>query len=430
MAKAFLASVGNGILMGRVNGELQMMAHVNTLTESTLSITSTQEEVRAGQGAKLYGRFNHDAGLTVTLTDAMFDLNYIALQVGSELQRGGITMHTEQVVATMEDWSGEERPTLRVSKPIQRMGESCGFDNYLVWFRKAGCDASDEFTSATYQGDITAQANYTADNGAYIVMKDGFVIQSADKKLIKAGDTYCVSYFTTDLNAKTVLVNANFVPAELVLILTTKLFAGDANNVETGRPVGEITIKIPRFSLDGAFDLSMAMSSAATMSLNGTALATASSDCDGDGVYAEIVEVRNGAKWYDGLMTLEPDLGDVDGQELKTPADTYEVLVDSVGVGTVIDTFATFKTNTPQIVPVYYLAVGAGSSEKFYDTETKKAKGIDKYTGAFTVAPENEDVLQITLNTTIADNADVAKDLGKNPTYTIKFVSQLTAQGE
>ena len=422
MAKAFLASVGNGILMGRVNGELQMMAHVNTLTESTLSITSTQEEVRAGQGAKLYGRFNHDAGLTVTLTDAMFDLNYIALQVGSELQRGGITMHTEQVVATMEDWSGEERPTLRVSKPIQPMGESCGFDNYLAWFRKAGCDASDEFTSATYQGDITAQANYTADNGAYIVMKDGFVIQSADEKLIKAGDTYCVSYFTTDLNAKTVLVNANFVPAELVLILTTKLFAGDANNVETGRPVGEITIKIPRFSLDGAFDLSMAMSSAATMSLNGTALATASSDCDGDGVYAEIVEVRNGVKWYDGLLTLEPDLGDVDGQELKTPANTYEVLVDSITPNaTTIDTFATFKSNTPQIVPTYYLAATLSEHATI---------AFDKYTGVITAAPTADDTVTVTLNTNIAENKNVAKDLGKEapPSYMIKFVATLTKQ--
>lgn len=397
MAKAFLASVGNGILMGRVDGELQMMAHVNTLTESTLSITSTQEEVRAGQGAKLYGRFNHDAGLTVTLTDAMFDLNYIAWQVGSELKRGGIVMQTEQVTATSEDWDGTPKPTLRVSKPIQKMGESCGFDNYLVWYREAGCAASDDYHSATP------------------VTEGGFVVQAED---IEVGKEYCVSYFTDELSAKTVLVNANFVPAELVLILTTKLFAGDANNVETGRPVGEITIKIPRFSLDGAFDLSMAMSSAATMSLNGTALATASSDCDGDGVYAEIVEVRNGVKWYDGLLTLEPDLGDVDGQKVATPENTYEVLVDSITPNaTTIDTFATFKNNTPQIVPTYYIAAQLSGSATI---------AFDKYTGMITAAPTAGDTVTVNLNTEIADNANVVADLGENPSYTIKFVEEFT----
>lgn len=421
--KKFLASVGKGVLIGRRNNADQVIAHVDTLTESTLGITSTQEDVRAGQGAKLYGRFNHDSGLTVTLTDAMFDLNYIALQVGSELQHGGITMHTEQVVATKEDWSGEERPTLRVSKPIQPMGESCGFDKYLVWFRKAGCDASDEFTSATYQGDITAQAKYNADNGAYIVMKDGFVIQSADEKLIEVGKTYCVSYFTTDLNAKTVLVNANFVPAELSLLLTTKLFAGEANAVETGRPVGEITVKIPRFSLDGAFDLSMAMSSAATMSLNGTALATSSADCDGEGVYAEIVEVVDGVKWYDGIVKLMPDLDSVNGQpKVGATGEEYEVLVSSVKNKPVIETYAIFKNSIPQLVPVYYLAIDSTSTADVFYSAKNGPMGVDKYTGAITATVKNGDKLVIVLNGTLDENKGADATLK----YTINFVDTFT----
>ena len=422
--KKFLASVGRGLLIGKQNGVEQVIAHVDTLTESTLGITSTQEEVRAGQGAKLYGRFNHDAGLTVTLTDAMFDLNYIALQVGSELQHGGIAMYTEQVVATSEDWCGEARPTLRVSKPIQQMGESCGFDKYFAWFRKAGCDASDEYTSATYIDDIDAQADFDKTNGAYIVMKDGFVIQSADENLIKVGETYCVSYFTTELSAKTVMVNANFVPAELSLVLTTKLFAGDASNPETGKPVGEITIKVPRFSLDGAFDLSMAMSSAATMSLNGTALATAANDCDGEGVYAEIVEVVNGVKWYDDVVELRPDLEDVTGQATNTVGE-YEVLASSVSPNTtIIDIWAVHKDALPQIVPTYYLAVDSTSGATFYDAETKKAKGIDKYSGAITatVTGDAADILVIGLNTELDENKNAPKTLK----CTIKFVKKLS----
>ena len=141
-----------------------------------------------------------------------------------------------------------------------------------------------------------------------------FDIEGYQPDGIEVGKTYCVSYFTDELSARTVLVNANFVPAELSLILTTKLFAGDASNPETGKPVGEITIKIPRFSLDGAFDLSMAMSSAATMSLNGTALATAANDCEGEGVYAEIVEVVEDTVWYQDLKRM---VVDDEGMELE-----------------------------------------------------------------------------------------------------------------
>lgn len=384
MSKRFLASVGTGLLAGRVNGVEQIIAKVDTLTESTLSITSTQEEVRAGQGAKLYGRFNHDAGLTVTLTDAMFDLNYIALQVGSELKQGGIAMHTEQVVATSEDWTGTAKPTLRVSKPIQAMGESCGFDHYLVWYREAGCDAADDYFTAE---PIT--------KGGFVAQPDG----------IEVGKTYCVSYFTDELSARTVLVNANFVPAELSLILTTKLFAGDASNPETGKPVGEITIKIPRFSLDGAFDLSMAMSSAATMSLNGTALATAANDCEGEGVYAEIVEVVNGVKWYSDVVALEPDLEAIDGTG-EDGAFTVSVAKMTAGV-TAIETYAIHKGEIPQYVPNFYLAMDAGES----------AIVVNKYSGVIETLPSAGDTVTVSLNTELEENNGASADLK----YTITF---------
>ena len=54
--------------------------------------------------------------------------------------------------------------------------------------------------------------------------------------------------------------------------------------------------------LDGTFDLSMAMSSAATMSLNGTALAA--DTANDESVYAEIVEFIEGRKWYTNLVDI------------------------------------------------------------------------------------------------------------------------------
>lgn len=324
--KKFLASVGRGILLARQSDDLVPVANVNTLTESTLSITSTMEEVRAGQGAKLYGRFNHDAGMTVTLTDAMFDMNYIALQVGSQLQKGGLIMHTETVTCTT---AGE----LTLSQPVKEIGESCGLNKYLVWYRKAGCSADEEYSSVEVAENATT------------VESDDFVTTAGE-------NTYCVSYFTEDAAASTLLINANFVPAELVLILTTKLFAGDANAPETGKPVGEITIKIPRFQLDGAFDLSMAMSAAATMSLNGTALAVSDGGCDDNGIYAEIVEVIEGAKWYDGLVEFVIDGADEDN---SIPA-------SALAVDTVLEVYGVYRNMLPSVIDNSLLTFTAGGT--------------------------------------------------------------------
>ena len=111
------------------------------------------------------------------------------------------------------------------------------------------------------------------------------------------GVTYCISYFAMDNLADLIKISANFIPAEMVLVLTAKLFEGDANAPETGKPAGEITIKVPRFQLDGQFDLSMAMTSAATIALNGTALAVDAGGCEDDGIYAEIVQVLEGSTY-------------------------------------------------------------------------------------------------------------------------------------
>jgi hypothetical protein len=273
MANYFLASVGNADAFRMVNGTLTHVLSARTLTESTISVSSTMEDVRAGQGAKLYGRFNHDTGMTISLTDAMFKLEYIALQVGSQInEAGGACMHTEKVTAAT---GGAITP----SKTPVAMGKSCGLNHIALWARPVGCDATEDyiFIEKSQAGTFTSNQ-------------------------ITAGKEYMITYFVNESGARELLINANFVPAEMILFLTAKLFAGDASAPETGKPVGEITVKIPRFQLDGTFDLSMAMSSAATMSLNGTALAA--DTANDESVYAEIVEFIEGRKWYANLVDI------------------------------------------------------------------------------------------------------------------------------
>ena len=288
--RKFLASVGNAKLLGKVNDELQHIADVRTLTESTLSFSNTQEEIRAGEGAQLMGRVSHDSGMTVTLTDAMFDLNYIKLQTGAAVATNPSALHTD---ATKEISS--DATVITLEKTAVGIGESCGLSTAFVWVREVGCP----------ENGVSAER-------IGIVCKDGKTIPAAGT--LPNGTTYnfkgkkvCAEYFVSVPQAAGAVIGANFIPAELVLILTTKLFAGDASAPETGKPIGSITVKVPRFSLDGTFDLSMAMSSAATMSLAGTALATDDGTCEGNGVYAEIVELIDNTDVTTGLKQIIVD---------------------------------------------------------------------------------------------------------------------------
>ena len=279
--KFFLASVGNAEAYAARNGEFAHVLSARTLTESTLGFTSSMEEVRAGQGAKLYGRFNHSAGMTVSLTDAMFDMNYIALQTGSQIQTGASAIYAKDSYTAV---TGATK-TIALTKEPVAIGTACGLDKKVVWFRASGCNPTQEDISVVIDGTDNKYEN------------GNLAVGATDAAKFVDGVTYCISYFAMDNLADLIKISANFIPAEMVLVLTAKLFEGDANAPETGKPAGEITIKVPRFQLDGQFDLSMAMTSAATIALNGTALAVDAGGCEDDGIYAEIVQVLEGSTY-------------------------------------------------------------------------------------------------------------------------------------
>ena len=63
--KKFLAGVARAILL-RGN---EIIGVAQTLTDSTMDFSITAEEIRAGAGNALYGKYFHDSNLNVTLTD-------------------------------------------------------------------------------------------------------------------------------------------------------------------------------------------------------------------------------------------------------------------------------------------------------------------------------------------------------------------------
>lgn len=278
MGKKYLASVANVELFAKENGNLVHWASAKTLTDSAFGFTLSMEEVRAGQGGKLYGRFAHTSGMTFTMTDAMFDINYIRALIGAEKYDS----ETASVLYTEEMTVAAGNLTKTLSKTAVAIGSLCGMKDVIAWAHTADCSG---------EGD------------------DKALTVNANQVTFDAAGTYCVSYFIADPSATLMKIKAKFIPMEMVAYATIQEFAGDASAPLTGKPVGELIVKIPRFQLDGQFDLTLNMTSAATVALNGTALAVSSGDCEGDDYYAEVIEKLEGADWTQGLkdFVIDPE---------------------------------------------------------------------------------------------------------------------------
>jgi len=242
----------------------ESFATAKTLIDSSITIGVSAEDIRAGKGAKLYGKYFHTSTFDLKLSDAMFKLEYIAANVGAELELGGDVFRMEEVKVTADD-----RDVTLADAPVAL---NAGGDIY-VYYKK---DTEEYFKSVKHAADTKE-----------------FNVPGTDE------GTYCVKYLYTNDSARKVVINANFIPDTLSIYLTANLYAGDANNISTGTRVGTVTIKVPRFLLSGSQEIAMSMTGAANTPLEGSALATKGEGCDGEGIYAEIIEVIEGRTWKD-----------------------------------------------------------------------------------------------------------------------------------
>lgn len=264
----FLAGVGNAeILKKNSAGVEELFATAKTLTDSSITIGVSAEDIRAGQGAKLYGKYFHTSTFDLKMTDAMFKMEYIAANVGAELQ-----------------WGGE------VFKDTTKKGAATTGE---IEIKDAVPFSSDSEIIYVY-AKLPSEENYTT-----YTLKDNKI---ADKKF--ADKEVCVKYMYTNDNARKLVVKANFTPDTLSVMLTSNLYAGDDKNPATGTKIGTVTIKVPRFLLSGSQELSMNMTGASTTPFEGSALASNAEGCDGEGIYAEIIEIIEGRKWVDDVTEV------------------------------------------------------------------------------------------------------------------------------
>ena len=87
MSKLFLGTVGNVEAFKRDElGNLKLVFVSKTLTKSSLSISSTQENIRGGENAAPYFSFNHSPSVEVELTDIVYNRRYIESILGIQFK--------------------------------------------------------------------------------------------------------------------------------------------------------------------------------------------------------------------------------------------------------------------------------------------------------------------------------------------------------
>ena len=269
----------------------QLIGVGKTLSETTFDASITGEEVRGGPGNLLYGKYFHDSNLNIQITDAMFNLQYVAASLGVDVNQGGVTLYE----------SAKAGETVAAGGKITLTETAVAFDGaILAWYKKP---ADDDWTVAT-------------------VSENAITISGAN-----TGDHYCVKYFYQNLNAKSITIKAQYVPKTLHLVLINDLYSGDVANVAaSSSKYGRLITDIPQFQLSGEQDLSWSATSAATVSLNGSALAVDDgASCDEDPIYGTMTQEVFGAKWQDDVKAIAVANSDFTIGTTPVPLQVYAV---------------------------------------------------------------------------------------------------------
>lgn len=269
MDKYILAGVGTIEAFTQSSTSPQKIFTSQTLQESGLTTNVTAEDIRGGLSNPLLGRYFHDSIFEANITDALFDMTYIALNVGGDITVGGATLKTEPV-------------EVAVANQITIQGTPVAFGNAgtVGWYT------------------IEGQENWQPIT---------FVGQTATVSDLSAGTKICVRYNAQVDNLKQFIVPSSVIPSEVHLVMTYPLFAAgsDTQALSTSSQVGELIVDIPRFQFAGNVELSLSSSGAATSNLSGSALASyTTKNCNDMGTYATIKMNIFGGNWYDDLVSM------------------------------------------------------------------------------------------------------------------------------
>lgn len=242
-----------------------------TLIDSSIETTLSNTDVRGGKGNQLQYIYYHTAEMNITINEAQFSLEFLALNVGSSIKTGANVWNEETVEVT----AGRGVVT---KTPIA-------------------------LQSQTIYGWVTKEDG--------TVVRVSFSGNNFDLSDPSFNGSVCVRYYANDVAARQVTVYADMLPSVIRLVMEATL----ASSESTTNKIGTVQVEVPRASMTGAFTLSMTADGVSQTPLTVRALASteAAGGCDGNRpIYATITEKLDAANWYDGVIGLSIKDGDFD----------------------------------------------------------------------------------------------------------------------
>ena len=340
----FLAGVGRALLFDGDN----LIGVAKTLTESTFNFSISNEEVRGGAGNALFGKYFHDSNLAVTLTDAMFKLEYVAANLGVNINMGGLSVYESPATGEVIGPGGV----------VALTNTAVAFNGAVIGWYKKPTDTNWSIATIT-------------DNKITI---PGY----------QEGDTYCVKYFYQNPNARSIIINTQYVPKVLHVVIINDLFSGDPKNVGSASKYGRIITDIPSFQLDGSQDLNLTATSAATVSLTGNALGVMSGDsCEEAPYYGTMTEEIFGYSWKDDVIALAIENSDIEiasnGKEKLAVRAVFGGNIASQRVDNSDITFAMESGNSYASVDATGIVSGIGAGNAVVSATLKSRTDIVAY---------------------------------------------------
>lgn len=263
--KKFLVGVGNVVAMQ--NG--QVVATSKTMLNTGFEVSTSNTEIRGGQGNQLLYVYYHTGALNITLEDTQWQLPWLMLNTGAALSVGGNFWEQETI-------AGGQATVVPSKTPVAIDGDTA-------------------YAFVEYEGAIYA-CPYA--EGVVDVSSVG----------LQEGDQACMGYFVSDMNGQTITIPANIIPDTVHLFITGKL----ASDTAGSGLIGDAVIEVPLAQLTGAQSISMTADGYSTTPVSAMALAYAPADggCDTNAYYAKISERVSGANPLDGITALAIAGGD------------------------------------------------------------------------------------------------------------------------
>lgn len=336
MANRYIAGVGKALLFKNN----QLVGVGKTYTESTFNFSTDKGEIRGGAGNALIGQYFYNSSLGVTITDACFNLETIALNLGVGIEQGGVVFYESTGAG---DVTGAGGVITLTEEPVAFDGAK------MAWYKKP----TDE------------QWNMTT-----IGVGNTITIPGADE-----GEHYCVKYPYEAICARHVVVKTQFAPAVVHLVLINDIFSSDTTNAGNSSKCGALITDIPQFQLSGSQEISATPTSSATQALTGNAMAVLDGvGCEDDPYYGTITECIFDTDWCQSVIALAPVDADM------------ELAVGDTKVGQIYAVFGGM-TASRLIDP----------KEFVWAVESGTAVTVDATTGLITAAEAGEAIVSATV---------------------------------